>query len=53
MFIGLHNEQESDFKNINGYHRSRDADVDNGLADTGRKVGQIEKIALIYIHHHV
>ena len=39
-----------------GQDRSKDTDLENGLEDTGRgkgKLGQSERVALIYIHYEV
>ena len=40
-------------KNL-GAHRNKDADIENGVEDTGRgkgKLGRSERVALTYIHY--
>ena len=40
-------------KNL-GQYKSKDADIENGLEDTGRgkgKLGQSERVAWTYIHY--
>ena len=39
-----------------GQDRNKDADIENGLEDTGRgkdKLGRSERVALTYMHHQM
>ena len=39
---------------LEGQDRNKDADIENGLEDTGRgkgKLGRSERVALTYIHY--
>ena len=47
---------ESKRKKLVGEERDRDADIENGLEDTGRgkgKLGQSERVAWTYIHYQM
>ena len=44
------------FRRTSGQDRNKDADVENGLEDTGRgkgKLGRSERVALTYIHYQM
>ena len=48
-------EKKKVLKNL-GHDRNKDADVENGLDDTGRgkdKLGRSERVAWTYIHYQM
>ena len=49
-------ENKKWFRRTQGQDRNKDADIENGLEDTGRgkgKLGQSERVAWTYIHYQM